>query len=411
MRPMGAPKTPAELLVRAGTVYTAADAEPVLRDAWVSVQEGRIAAISASEPRASASTARLEAPEATLLPGLVDCHVHFSLSGRPDWLAEVREPYALACWRAAKHARATLRAGFTTVRTLGGRDGMEPALRDAQAAGIVEGPRISAANLVVCITGGHGHWLGREADGPAEVRKAVREQLKAGADCVKLIATGGVMTPGVEPGVQQYTLEELQAGVEEAHKAGRKAASHAQGADGIKAAVLAGIDSIEHGFYLTDEIIALMKERGTFLSATLAAAAGIVEAPPNTVPEWARAKAVGVQEAHIESFRRAYRSGVRLVLGTDAGTPFNAHGANARELALMVRYGVDALDGLRAATRNGAELLGRADEIGSIEAGRWADLVLCRGDATRDVELLCDPRNIQAVVQGGRIVRRQAGEE
>jgi imidazolonepropionase-like amidohydrolase len=129
------------------------------------------------------------------------------------------------------------------------------------------------------------------------------------------------------------------------------------------------------------------------------------------VPEWARAKAVGVQEAHIESFRRAYRSGVRLVLGTDAGTPFNAHGANARELALMVRYGVDALDGLRAATRNGAELLGRADEIGSIEAGRWADLVLCRGDATRDVELLCDPRNIQAVVQGGRIVRRQAGEE
>jgi imidazolonepropionase-like amidohydrolase len=402
---MAAAEVPTDLLIRAGTVYTAADAEPPLRDAWVHVQEGRIAAVSASEPRASPGTARIEAPEATLLPGLVDCHVHFSLSGRADWLAEVREPYALACWRAAQHARATLRAGFTTVRTLGGRGGMDPALRDAQAAGIVEGPRVSATNLVVCMTGGHGHWLGREADGPAEVRKAVREQLKAGADCVKLMATGGVMTPGVEPGAQQYTLEELRAGVEEAHKAGRKTASHAQGAEGIKAAVLAGVDSIEHGFYLTDEIIALMKERGTFLSATLTAAVGIVEAPPNTVPEWARAKAVGVQRAHIESFRRAYRAGVRLVLGTDAGTPFNTHGANARELALMVRHGVDPLDALRAATRNGAELLGKADEIGSIEAGKWADLVLCRGDATRDVELLWEQRNIQAVVQGGRIVR------
>lgn len=401
---MPEPTPPPDLLIRAGTVFTAADRDPVLADAWVHVRVGRIAAVSASEPRVGSETLRLDAPEGTLLPGLVDCHVHFSLSARPDWLEEIKEPYALACWRATAHARATLRAGFTLVRTLGGRDGMEVALRDAQVAGLVEGPRVSPANLVVCMTGGHGHWLGREADGPAEVRKAVREQIKAGADCVKLMATGGVMTPGVEPGAQQYTFDELQAGVEEAHKAGRKTASHAQGSDGIKAAVLAGIDSIEHGFFLTDEIIGLMKARGTALSATLSAAAGIADAPPGTVPEWARRKALAVRDAHLESFLSAYQAGVTLVLGTDAGTPFNAHGDNAQELVLMVRHGVRPLDALRAATRNGAELLGRGADLGTIEPGKLADLVLCQGDATRDVERLRGRNALQAIIQDGRLV-------
>src|SRR5205807_8264120 len=182
-------------------------------------------------------------------------------------------------WRAAKHARDTLKMGFTTVRTLGGRDGADPALRDAQATGLVEGPRIVATNLAVCMTGGHAAWVGREADGPDEVRKAVREQLKAGADCVKFIATGGVMTPGVQPGAQQLTLDELRAGVEEAHKAGRTTAAHAHGSDGMKAAVLAGIDSIEHGSFMTDEIIGLMNERGTFYSATLCSVKGFLVAP------------------------------------------------------------------------------------------------------------------------------------
>ncbi len=403
MRPMSV-EHPAELLIHAGTVYTAADGDPVLRDAWVHVEEGRIAAVASSEPNASSHAVRIDAPDATLLPGLVDCHVHFALSGRPDWLEEVKEPYALACWRAERYARATLRAGFTTVRTLGGRDGLDVALRDAQASGLVEGPRLNVANQVVCMTGGHGSWLGREADGPDEVRKAVREQLKAGADTIKLMATGGVMTPGVEPGAQQYTFEELRAGVEEAHKAGKRTASHAQGSEGVKAAVLAGIDSIEHGFFLTDEIIALMKERGTFFSATLVAGRGIAEAPPNTVPDWARAKAQSVLRAHVDSFQRAYQAGLRLVLGTDAGTPFNYHGANAQELVLMVRNGVSPLDGLRAATRNGAELLGRADQLGSIEPGKVADLVLCAGDATRDPPLLADRANRRAVIQGGWLV-------
>jgi imidazolonepropionase-like amidohydrolase len=395
-----------ELLIHAGHVFTAAERDPLVDDAWVQIEDQHIVEVSSSEPRARPDTTRLEAPATTLLQVLIDCHVHFALSGGPDWLSEMKEPYATSCWRAAIHARNTLEAGFTTVRTLGGRDGADPALRDAQAIGLIEGPRIVATNLVICMTGGHGSWIGREADGPDDVRKAVREQLKAGADCIKLIATGGVMTPGVQPGAQQLTEDELRAGVDEAHKAGRTVAAHAHGADGIKAAVRAGVDSIEHGSFMTDEIFGLMRERGTFFSATLCSAQGFVDAPSNSVADWAMAKAAQVRVALDDSFRRAYQAGVRLVLGTDAGTPFNRHGDNAREMALMVKLGLDPLAALRAGTRNSAELLGKLDEVGTIEPGKIADLVLARGNVVADIDRLCNPANIGVVIQAGRIVHR-----
>jgi imidazolonepropionase-like amidohydrolase len=395
-----------ELLIRAGRVFTAAERDPLLKDAWVRVEDDRIVEVASSEPAGARSAQRIDAPAATLLPGLIDCHVHFAMSGGPDWLSELKEPYATSCWRAANHARNTLKAGFTTVRTLGGRAGADPALRDAQAEGIVEGPRIVATNLPVCMTGGHASWIGREADGADEVRKAVREQLKAGADCIKFIATGGVMTPGVAPGSQQLTFEELSAGIEEAHKAGRTTAAHAHGADGMRAAVLAGIDSIEHGSFMTDEIIGLMKERGTFYSATLCSAQGFLDAPEGLVADWAQAKAKVVRVALDDAFRRAYAAGVKLVLGTDAGTPFNRHGDNARELALMVKLGVTPLDALRAGTRNGAELLGKLDSLGTIEPGKTADLVLVDGDVVADIARLCAP--IRMVIQSGRIVHESS---
>src|SRR3569833_1272920 len=191
------------LLIHAGRVFTAAS-EAVLQDAWVRVEDGRIVEISSGQPSA-AGLPTLDAPGATLLPGLIDCHVHFCLSGRPDWREELKESYALACWRAAEFAKRTLHAGFTTVRTLGGRNGLEIALRDAQRSGLLEAPRLSCANQTICMTGGHASWIGVEADGPEGVRKAVREQLKAGADCIKLIATGGVMSPGMRVGAQQLT--------------------------------------------------------------------------------------------------------------------------------------------------------------------------------------------------------------
>lgn len=394
-----------DLLIRAAQIFTGED---LLRDGWVRVEEDRIVALTSEEPKSNAKTTKFDLSDGTLIPGLIDCHVHFAISGGPDWLSEANEPYALATLRGANHARDTLRAGFTTVRTLGGRDFADTALRDAQAKGLIAGPRIVATNKLVCMTGGHAAWLGREADGPDDVRKAVREQLKAGADCIKFVATGGVMTPGVEPGAQQLTLEELCAGVEEAHKAGKATAAHAHGADGIKAAVLAGIDSIEHGSYMTDEIIDLMKERGTSYSVTLASIAGFFSAPPGTVAEWAITKAKNVRKHMDNSFQRAYAAGVRIVLGTDAGTPFNRHGENAQELALMVQLGASPLDALRAGTRNAAELLQRQDEIGTIEPGKLADLVLCRSDVVADVGRLRAPETIQAVVQGGRIVHRTA---
>jgi imidazolonepropionase-like amidohydrolase len=395
-----------ELLIHAGHVFTATESDPLLEDAWVRVEDERIVEVTSAEPRVSPDATRVDAPDATLLPGLIDCHVHFAMSGGPDWLTEMKESYALSCWRAAIHARKTLDAGFTTVRTLGGRDGADIALRDAQIAGIVSGPRIVACNLAICMTGGHGAWIGRETDGPDDMRKAVREQLRAGADCIKLIATGGVMTPGVQPGSQQLADVELRAGVEEAHKAGRKVAAHAHGSDGIKAAVLAGVDSIEHGSFMTDEIIDLMKERGTFFSATLCSAQGFVDAPANSVADWAMAKAAQVRVALDGSFRAAYAAGVRLVLGTDAGTPFNRHGDNARELALMVKLGVDPLDALRAGTRNSAELLGKLDTIGTLEPGKAADMVLVRGNVVADISRLCQPENIRLVVQNGKIAKR-----
>jgi imidazolonepropionase-like amidohydrolase len=395
-----------ELLIRVGQGFTAAERDPLLKDAWVRVEDDRIVEVASSEPAGARSAQRIDAPAATLLPGLIDCHVHFAMSGGPDWLSELKEPYATSCWRAAIHARNTLKAGFTTVRTLGGRAGADPALRDAQAEGIVEGPRIVATNLPVCMTGGHASWIGREADGPDEVRKAVREQLKAGADCIKFIATGGVMTPGVAPGSQQLTFEELSAGIEEAHKAGRTTAAHAHGAEGMKAAVLAGIDSIEHGSFMTDEIIGLMKERGTFYSATLCSAQGFLDAPEGLVADWAQAKAKVVRVALDDAFQRAYAAGVKLVLGTDAGTPFNRHGDNARELALMVKLGVTPLDALRAGTRNGAELLGKLDSFGTIEPGKTADLVLVEGDVVADIARLCAP--IRMVIQSGRIVHESS---
>jgi imidazolonepropionase-like amidohydrolase len=395
------------LLIRAGRVFTAAERDPLLQDAWLRIEDDRIVEIASGEPAPSAVAAeRIDMPDATLLPGLIDCHVHFAMSGGPDWLTETQQSYPISLFRSAQLARQTLRAGFTTVRTLGGRDGADPALRDAQAMGLVEGPRIVATNQVVCMTGGHGAWIGREADGPDDVRKAVREQLRAGADCIKLIATGGVMTPGVHPGAQQLSDEELRAGVEEAHKAGKRVAAHAHGAEGIRAAVLAGVDSIEHGSFMTDETMALMRERGTFYSVTLCSAEGFRQMPEGSVADWAMAKALEVRAALDDTFQRAYRAGVRLVLGTDAGTPGNRHGDNARELALMVKLGASVEDALLAGTRNSAELLGRLPDIGTLEKGKLADAVLVAGDVTQDITLLTDPNNIRAVIQNGKIVHR-----
>lgn len=378
---------------------------PVQRNACVIVENGRIASIEIRRPPKGLAGRLIDAPDATLLPGLIDCHVHLTLSGGPNWIEEANEPLPVTAWKAANFAQHTLEAGFTTVRTLGGREFLEIHLRNAIEGGLLVGPRIIAAGYAICMTGGHGWWMGRQADGAIEVRKAVREQLRAGADAVKLIATGGVMTQGVEPGATQLGLEELRAGVEEATKAGKMTAAHAQGTQGIRNAVEAGADSIEHGVFLDEAVVGRMKERGTFLVATLIAPEGIRRAGTERgVPEWAVRKAEMVCDPHRRSFALAVREGVNVAFGTDAGTPFNHHGQNARELEMMVQAGMSPGQALRAATLGSARLLRLADQIGTIEAGKQADLLLVTGDPSEDPTLLQRRENILAVFKAGRQV-------
>ena len=340
----------------------------------------------------------------TLLPGLVNCHTHLCLSGAADPAREVtQESYATTVIQATVRARQTVEAGVTTIRDVGGREYAEIAVRDAVRAGLVAGPRILAAGRGVCMTGGHGWQLvARQADGADEVRKAVREQLRAGADVIKLLATGGVMTPGVDPSSPQLTLDELRAGVEEAHKARRRAAAHAQAEDGIALCLEAGIDTIEHGVFLTEQLAARMAAQGTALVATLVAPHAIVEGGLAAgIPEFAVKKSVAVRDRHLESFRLALRAGVQIAAGTDAGTPLNPHGTIVPELMLMAGAGMAPLDVIRAATSVAASVAGLEGDTGRVAPGLAADLLAVEGNPGESLKAL---EAVRLVIADGRII-------
>jgi imidazolonepropionase-like amidohydrolase len=304
-------------------------------------------------------------------------------------------------------------AGVTTIRDMGARDGIDLGLRQAIRTGLVPGPRMLASGQPICMTGGHGWQLGREANGPEEVRKATREQIKAGTDIVKLMATGGVLTPAVEPGSEQLTEAELRAGVEEAHKAGKKTATHAMGTKGILNALRAGIDSIEHGVYLDDEAVRLMKKRGVLLIPTLAALFQIESKGVKAgIPAFAVEKTLKVKPFHLESICLARQAGVAVAMGTDAGTPFNLHGENLQELQLLVQHcGFSPLEAIEAGTRVSAQVLGLEKELGTIEEGKFADLVVVDGDPLDDINILLQRTSIRLVVHSGRIVNPNPNKE
>lgn len=341
----------------------------------------------------------------TVLPGLINAHVHLALDGGPDPnSSSFRDGLYGAAYKAVAAAERTLRAGVTTVRDLGAPGGMDIALRKAIEAGTLPGPRMLVAGESICMTGGHGWTTGCEVDGPDEARKGARRQLKAGADVIKLMATGGVMTPGVEPGSPQLTEEEMRAAIEEAHKAGKRTATHAQGTTGIKNAIRAGIDSIEHGIFLDDEAIEMMLARGVYLVPTLVAPYHIVRGGVEAgIPAYAVEKAKRVIDSHLTSFDKARRAGVKIAAGTDAGTPLNPHGTLALEIELMVKAGMPVADALHAATDVAADCLGLADRIGSIAPGKYADLLAVRGDPLSDPSALY---NVAAVLKGGALVHR-----
>ncbi|MBN2122839.1 MAG: amidohydrolase family protein, partial [Deltaproteobacteria bacterium] len=306
----------------------------------------------------------------------------------------------------AHHARLTLEAGITTVRDVGSKNFIDIHVRDAVKTGLIPGPEIFCAGQMICITGGHGHPLGCVADGPDEVRRAARKQVAAGVDWVKFMATGGVLSKGGKPGIPQLTLDELRAGIEEAHKLGPKTCAHSQGLEGTRNAVFAGIDSIEHGVSLDDEIIEEMVKRGVFLVPTFSAPANILtKGTEFGIPAEFVVKTKRLAEAHAAGVARAREAGVKIVMGTDAGTPFNYHGENASELVHLVEYGFSPHEAIICSTSRAAQLLGVEDTLGAILPGLRADLLIVKGNPLEDISMLADKERIWAVYQNGRVVK------
>ena len=340
----------------------------------------------------------------TIMPGMINCHVHLTNDGSPDLFGQVeRDSVTISALRGYLNLQATLETGVTSVRDCGAASGIAIELARAVDDGLIPGPRIRAAGRVITMTGGHGHFIGREADGPAAVRQATRAEIKAGAHFIKAMATGGVLTPGVVPTQTALQPDELEQIAREAHNAGRRAACHAIGNEGIKNAIRAGIDSIEHGFYLDDEALELALDHGTTLVPTLIAVNQIVNnGKSGAMPDWVVEKAESESGHHRESFAAAVRSGMKVAAGTDAGTPFNPHTYLPQELALMVDYGMRPMDAIVAATRNAAENLGLSPDVGTLEVGRLADIVVLDGDPSSDIGAAA---RVRFVMKDGTVAR------
>jgi len=405
--------------IRAGTLIDGTGGAPI-KNAVILVQGGRITAVGAGVAVPGGATV-IDLSGFTVLPGFIDAHVH--LAGRTigdgDWqhsrLTEMPSQLALL---GAAHAQQTLEAGFTTVRVVGSAAYGDVALRNAINAGWIPGPRIVAAGVSFGIRGGHCDEtnglqpgaLGYEAgvaegvaDGVEEVRNAVRYAVKYGADVIKICATGGVLSLTDSVGVQQYTEEEMRAIVETATQLDRRVAAHAHGTAGIKAAVRAGVTSIEHGSMLDAEAVRMMKEKGTWLVPTLLAGFTVESlATAGRLPPPIAAKALAIAPRQHTSFKLALDGGVRIALGTDAGVM--RHGTNAREFGLMVRYGMTPMQAIVAGTSNGATLLGLEAEVGTIAAGKRADVVAVRGDPIQNIALL---ERVDFVMKDGVVFKRE----
>ncbi len=405
---------PPVVAVRAGTLIDGTGAAPV-RNAVIVLRGDRIEAVGPAV-RVPAGARVVDLSGYTVLPGFIDAHVH--LAARPlgvgDWShRDVTDGAADDALWGAFNAKATLLAGFTTVRDVGASTFANIALMRAIEAGRVPGPRMEAAGHLIGISGGHcdedGYAPGALAErGPLEgiasgadqVREAVRLQVKYGATVIKICATGGVLSQGDEIGAQQMTEDEMRAAVETATMLGRRVAAHAHGNGGIKAAIRAGVTSIEHGSFLDDEAVRMMVQHGTWLVPTLFAgwSVGSPEAAAH-LPPWMAAKGRAAWEAMQRSIRLAVAGGVKIALGTDAGV--DPHGQNAREFELMVTAGgMTPMQAIQAGTINGATLLGMEHDVGTVEAGKYADLVAVRGDPLADITALQHP---VFVMKGGEV--------
>ncbi len=386
------------------------DGKRHIPDGHLITEGGAIVAIGAGDPKRGASSGgvrHVDLAGRTLLPGLIDCHVHLAMNAAAAPTAIVSPmDQMVGVLQASINALETLHAGVTTVRDCGAPHGIDFALRRAAEEGLCVTPRLLLSGRALCMTGGHGwHLMGREVDGPDQLRRAAREQLKAGADNVKLIASGGILTPGTNIGNPQFTVDEMRAAVEEAHFAGKIANAHAHGAEGIKRATQAGVDSVEHCYFIDPEGIDMMLTRGTVLVATSAAVRNVVSyGVAAGIPRHIAEKAESAIQAHLSGFKAAHKAGVRLAMGTDSGVPFTRHGSNLDELVHLVDMGLSPQEAIRVATLDSAKLLKLDACIGSLDEGKNADLVVVDGNPLDDIKLLRKDDNVRRVVLNGRTV-------
>ena len=406
-------------LIRNGTLIDGTGSNPVT-DAAVLVKDNRIEAVGRRDRirLPDASLTEIDAGGGTILPGFIDTHVHLMLEG-VNIARDMTTPFSLRFYKSVEHMRRTLDAGITSVRDAGGADA---GLKQAVETGVVPGPRMQISITMLTITGGHGdNWMrsgdsfhlfpaypgfpAAVCDGVDGVRQKVREVLRAGAEVVKIASTGGVLSPTDHPEYTQFSPEELEVIVREAvYHRGVKVIAHAQGAEGVKNALRAGIHSIEHGIYLDEEAIELMLQRGAFLVPTLLAPLAVLEiGEQGGMPEYGLIKAREVVEIHSDSISRAQKAGVKISMGTDAGVM--PHGTNLRELGLMVNIGMTPMQSIVATTKIAAECLGWQDRVGTVEPGKRADLVIARTNPLVDIRSLENPDNIAGVMKDGKLVK------
>jgi imidazolonepropionase-like amidohydrolase len=404
-------QTPAPIVAVKAARALDARSGAMIENAVIIIEGDRVRTIGA-KAAIPAEVEVIDLGSKTVLPGLIDCHTHLTYEPSQMGYSSLGISTPRSALTGAKNARLTLEAGFTTVRNVGAGGYADIALRDAINAGDVPGPRIVASGPALGITGGHcdNNMLAPEfnhvdegvADGVPAVMRKTREVIKYGADVIKICSTGGVLSLGDDPKASQYTLEEMKAIVAEAHRLGRKVAAHAHGGDGIKLAVLAGVDSIEHGSYIDNEGIKLMKEHGTYLVPTLYLGDWFLENYQRLgVPAPMVAKGKEVMPIARKNIAHAFAEGAPVAFGTDAAV--YPHGLNGREFAVYVKLGMTPLQAIQTATINASKLLGWEDRVGAIEAGKYADLIAVDGDPIKDVTEL---ERVKWVMKGGIVVKK-----